>query len=82
MRWELDGTIPATYYGGGVKFLVPTGGPVRPFVLGGVSAAHFNASIKEIDFGEITDDLIDAGYLDEDDIRADKVGFEAAALFN
>jgi opacity protein-like surface antigen len=77
VRWELDGKTPTTYYGGGVKFLVPTGGPVRPFVLGGVGAAHLNASIKELDLGEVTDDLIDAGYFSEDDLRADKFGFEA-----
>lgn len=75
-RWQFDGKLPSTYFGGGVKYLVPTGGPVRPYVLGGANGAHFKASIKEIDLGEMVDDLIDEGYLNEEDVKATRMGYE------
>lgn len=75
-RWEFDGKIPATYFGGGIKVLVPTGGAVRPYLLGGVGMANMKASVSEIDLGEILDDLVDAGYLDEDDVRGTEFAFE------
>jgi opacity protein-like surface antigen len=76
-RWQFDGKLPSTYFGGGVKYLVPTGGPVRPYVLGGVNGAHFKASVKEIDLGEMVDDLIEGGYLNEEDVKATRAGYEA-----
>lgn len=75
-RWEFDGKVPATYFGGGIKVLVPTGSAVRPYILGGVGMANMKASIKEIDLGEIVDDLVDEGYLDEDDVRGTQFAFE------
>ena len=75
-RWQFDGKIPATYFGGGVKLLIPTGARVRPFVTAGVGAATMKASIKEIDLGEILDDLIDEGFIDEGDVRGTEFAFE------
>jgi opacity protein-like surface antigen len=75
-RWQFDGKIPATYFGGGVKLLIPTGARVRPFVIAGVGAATLKASIKEIDLGEILDDLIDEGFIDEEDVRGTEFAFE------
>ena len=75
-RWEFDGKLPATYFGGGVRFIVPTQSAVRPYILGGIGVANLKASIKEIDFGEVLDDLIDAGYVDEDDVRGTRFAFE------
>jgi opacity protein-like surface antigen len=76
-RWEFDGKLPATYFGGGVKYLIPTGVAVRPYVIGGISGARFDLSVREIDLGEITDELVDEGYLDPSDVKATKAGFEA-----
>jgi opacity protein-like surface antigen len=75
-RWKFDAKLPATYFGGGVKYLVPTGTAVRPFAIGGVNGGSFKASVNEIDLGEVVDDLVDYGYLDEDDVKATKFGFE------
>jgi opacity protein-like surface antigen len=75
-RWQFDGKIPATYFGGGLKLLIPTGARVRPFVIAGVGAATMKASIKEIDLGEILDDLIDEGFIDEGDVRGTEFAFE------
>ena len=49
---------------------------MRPYVLGGANGAHFKASIKEIDFGEVVDDLIEGGYLNEEDVKATRAGYE------
>jgi hypothetical protein len=74
-RWEFDGKVPATYFGGGVKFLFPTAAPVRPYVLGGVGLAHMKASITEVDLGEVLDDLVE-GFLDEDEVKGTEFAFE------
>ena len=76
-EWEFDGKISGVYWGGGAKYLVSTNGPVRPYVVGGVSAVYLKASIREMDLGEVLDDLIDDGYFDEDDFRGTRFGFEA-----
>lgn len=74
--WEFDGKVPATYFGGGVKFLISTQAPVWPYVLGGVGFANMKGSIKEVDLGEILDDLVDAGYIDEDDVKGTEFAYE------
>ena len=64
------------YFGGGVSNLFPTGSAIRPYVLGGVGVAHIKASVKEIDFGEIVDDLVEEGFLDEADTKANELAYE------
>jgi hypothetical protein len=74
--WGFNGKVPATYFGGGAKFIVPTSSAVRPYFTAGAGLAQLKASIKEIDFGEITDDLINEGYIDEDDVKGTNFMFE------
>ena len=75
-RWEFDGKAPATYFGGGLKFLIPTNAAVRPYAVAGVGVASVKGSIKEIDLGEILDDLVDEGFVDEDDVRGTEFAVE------
>jgi opacity protein-like surface antigen len=74
-RWEFDAKVPATYFGAGVKYLIPTGAPVRPYLTGTVGFANMKASIREIDLGEIVDDLVDEGFLDEDDVSGTEFAY-------
>ena len=37
-----SGTLPATYFGGGVRVEIPTSTRVMPYVLGGMSVAHLS----------------------------------------
>jgi opacity protein-like surface antigen len=76
LRWEFSAKAPAWYGTGGAKFMIPTRSQARPYLLGGAGFARVNTKIKEVDFGDITNDLISEGYLDEGDVRATKLMVE------
>ena len=75
-RWEFDGKVPATYFGGGAKYLFPTGTAVRPYVLGGAGLAKLKLSVTEIDLGDVLDNLVDEGYLSDADTKANEMAYE------
>jgi opacity protein-like surface antigen len=75
-RWAFDGKVRATYFGGGAKYLIPTGSGIRPYVLGGVGLAKLKGSITEVDLGDYLDILVDEGLIDEDDVKADEFSYE------
>jgi hypothetical protein len=58
--WVFEGRDRARYFSGGVKFLVPAGAAVHPYVGGGVGAINFRRIIREQTRGNIT-----AAYLSE-----------------
>jgi opacity protein-like surface antigen len=68
-RWEFTVTAPAFFGTVGVRYLVPTGAAARPYLQGGVGFANVRFKVEEIDFGDVTDDLVDDGYLDDDQIN-------------
>lgn len=73
--WSFDSKIPATYFGAGAKYLIPSNGAMNFYVAGSIGVARLTAEIEEEDLGDIVDDLIDEGFLDEDDVRATKIYF-------
>ena len=58
--WVFEGRDRARYFSGGVKFLVPAGAALHPYVGGGVGAINFRRIIREQTRGNIT-----AAYLSE-----------------
>jgi opacity protein-like surface antigen len=75
MRWDFKATAPALFGTAGVRYLVPTGSPARPYVQGGVGFANIGLKVEEVDLGEVTDDLVDEGYLDDDNINKMAIEF-------
>ena len=74
--WSFKAKAP-TYYGlGGLRFM-PATGSIRPYVNGGLGFGRVNLKVTEIDLGDITDELIDDGYLDRQDVQATKLMYEA-----
>ncbi|MGE3274968.1 MAG: outer membrane protein [Vicinamibacterales bacterium] len=73
-RWEFSATAPAFFGVGGVRYLLPTGEGARPYVQGGIGFANVSLNIEEVDFGDVTSQLVRAGYLDDDSIA--KLAFE------
>lgn len=69
VRWDFEASAPAFFGTAGVRYLVPTGTPARPYVLGGVGFANIGIKVEEVDLGDVTDDLVDDGYLDDDNIN-------------
>jgi hypothetical protein len=74
VRWDFEATAPAFFGVGGVRYLVPTGAAARPYVQGGVGFGNITLKVEEVDFGDVTDDLVEEGYLDDDQIS--KLAFE------
>jgi opacity protein-like surface antigen len=68
-RWEFEAKAPAFFGTAGLRYLIPTGSAARPYVQGGVGFANIALKIEEIDLGDVTDDLVDEGYLDDDSIN-------------
>jgi opacity protein-like surface antigen len=67
--WHFEASAPATFGTAGVRYLLPTGSPARPYVQGGVGFANIGITVEEMDFGDVTEDLVADGYLDDDNIN-------------
>jgi hypothetical protein len=74
VRWDFEATAPAFVGTGGVRYLIPTGATARPYAMGGLGFGNIRLKVKEVDLGDVTDDLMDEGYLDDDTIN--KLAFE------
>ena len=74
VRWEFEASAPTFFGTAGVRYLVPTGAAARPYVQSGIGFANIALTVEEIDLGDVTDDLVDEGYLDDDKIN--KLGIE------
>lgn len=61
--WEFDATVRNTYFGGGVRVMFPRR-ELRPYLLGGLGVAALRLKVTELDFGDITDELVEDGDLD------------------
>ena len=75
-RLEFDAKVQATYVGGGVKYLIPLRTHARPYILGGVGAVTYKGSLRERELGDVLDQAIALGAIDEDDVRGTEVGYE------
>ena len=53
--WVFEGRDRARYFSSGIKFLVPAGASVYPYIGGGVGAINFRRTIREQTRGNITD---------------------------
>jgi hypothetical protein len=53
--WVFEGRDRARYFSTGIRFLVPTGMTVQPYVGGGVGAINFRRTIRELTRGNITE---------------------------
>jgi hypothetical protein len=74
VRWDFEATAPAFVGTGGVRYLIPIRAAARPYAMGGIGFGNIRLKVKEVDLGDVTDDLIDEGYLDDDTIT--KLAFE------
>lgn len=73
--WGFESKVPATYFGGGVKYIFPSQAPVNFYAAGSAGFTRLKAEITEQDLGDIIDDLIDEGFLDEDDVESTEFYF-------
>lgn len=70
--WQFTMRTRAWYGLGGAKVFIPTGSTVRPYALGGIGFARLTTTIREIDLGDVTDDIVDLSGLDDDDLNPTK----------
>lgn len=69
LHWDFEAAAPAFFGTAGVRYLMPTGGAARPYVQGGLGFANIGITVEEVDFGDVTDDLVSEGYLDDENIN-------------
>jgi hypothetical protein len=67
--WAFEASAPATFGTAGVRYLIPAASPARPYVQGGLGFANIGLKVEELDLGDVTDDLVADGYLDDDNIN-------------
>jgi opacity protein-like surface antigen len=63
---------PAFLVSGGLRYLIPAGAGVRPYVSAGVGTARLKLRASAEGVGDVTDQLVDAGYLSKDDVTVKK----------
>lgn len=79
---DFEASAPAFFGTAGVRYLIPTGAAARPYVLGGLGFANIALKIEEVDLGDVTEDLVDEGYLDDDHINKLAVEAGGGVMFN
>lgn len=70
---------PAFLVSTGARYLIRGPSGVTPYVSGGVGAAKLQLKATLQGFGEVTDDLVEAGYLTTDDVTVKKPLVEVGA---
>lgn len=71
-NWRFTTKTRALFGLGGLKLFIPTGSVIRPYAMGGVGFASLTTSIREIDLGDVTDDILDLSGLEDDDLNPTK----------
>ena len=74
--WSFSAKAPAWLGVGGVRWMVPTGGRVRPYALGGAGLGHVRMKLSELSLGEVTNEILSTGVLSDDDLTTTKPLFE------
>lgn len=66
--------VPATYFGAGAKYVIPSQANVNFYLAGSAGVARVKAEIT-LDGDDIVEDLIDEGIIDEDDVKSTEFYF-------
>ena len=74
--WDFDARIRADYFGGGIRYVLPLGSRIRPYALGGIAAVNYKGSLRERELGDVLDQAIALGVVDEEDVRGTEIGYE------
>jgi hypothetical protein len=74
--WNFEAQVEAAYFGGGIKYLLPTGTGLRPYIVAGIGGVNYKGSLEERELGDVLDQAIALGVVDEDDVRGTEVAYE------
>jgi hypothetical protein len=74
--WRFDAHIKATYFGGGVKYILPIGTTVRPYIAGTVGGATYQGTLTEAELGDVLDDAVALGLIKANDVKGTDVAYE------
>ena len=67
--WSFTSKIAATYFGAGVKYVFAPQGVTNFYVAGSAGFGKWKGEIREQNLGDIIDDLVNLGFVDEDDVQ-------------
>lgn len=74
--WVFDAKVRATYAGGGAKYIFPLRTRVRPYVAGSINSVSYQGSLEERELGDVLEQAIVLGAVDEDDVSGTEIGYE------
>jgi hypothetical protein len=74
--YSFKAKAPTVFGIGGVKYRIPGGGSVRPYLLGGAGFGSIKVNVSERSLGTITDILMDEGIFDEGEVKTTSFVFE------
>lgn len=74
--WQFDAAIRATYAGGGIRYVLPFGSGIRPYVTGGVGIVNYAGSLRERELGDVLDQAVSLGVVESDDVKGNELAYE------
>ena len=74
--WQFEAAIRATYAGGGVRYLLPFGSRIRPYVAGSVGLVNYAGSLRERELGDVLDQAVSLGVVDSDEVEGNEIAYE------
>jgi hypothetical protein len=79
--WAFDAEVRAVTGVGGIRYRFPSSTAVRPYVTAGGGISSIRFKIEEIDLGDVTDDIIDEGIIDDDTATKPVIEFGGGVEF-
>ena len=75
-RWQFEAGIRATYAGGGIRYVLPFGSRIRPYVAGSVGIVNYAGSLREQELGDVLDQAVSLGVVESDDVKGNEIAYE------
>ena len=75
--WSFESKVAATYFGGGVKYMFASHAAMNFYVAGSAGFGRWKGEIREQNLGDLIDDLVNLGFVDEDDVEGTEFYFLA-----
>jgi hypothetical protein len=73
---RFDAKVAASYVGGGIKYVLPVGARIRPYISGSIDAVRYRGSLRERELGDVLDQAVGLGVVDQDDVKGTEIGYE------
>jgi hypothetical protein len=74
--WQFEAAVRATYAGGGVRYALPLGTRIRPYVAGSIGIVNYAGSLRERELGDVLDQAVSLGVVESDEVEGNEIAYE------